>query len=147
MNRQGKIGLIAVDLDSTTLVPGQDAYSPRLVRDIQLCEKKGVHFMLNTGRHYTMIPPKVFAVLPDGPIGTINGACLVDHDGLVLNQHPMSKDDMDRLVHWSEVYGVGLGFKFVDAVVSYVNYEKFRDGYAHGDAFVAKSIIDCSSSR
>ncbi|MDD5851532.1 MAG: HAD hydrolase family protein [Galactobacillus timonensis] len=147
MNKQGKIGLIAVDLDNTTLVPGKDSYSPRLVKDIQLCSQNGVHFMLNTGRHYTMIPPKVFAALPNGLIGTINGACLVDHEGHVLRKHPMSKEDMDALVHWCDIYDVGLGFKFEDAVAAYVNYEKFRDGYSHGDPFVADSILDCTATR
>ena len=129
MNRQGKIDLIAVDLDNTTLVPGKDSYSPRLVKDIQLCSQNGVHFMLNTGRHYTMIPPKVFAALPNGLIGTINGACLVDHEGHVLRKHPMSKEDMDALVHWCDIYDVGLGFKFEDAIVTYANYDKLMKGY------------------
>jgi hypothetical protein len=50
--------------------------------------------MINTGRHYTFLQPSLFDDLPMDLIGTINGACLTDRSGTVLEKHPMSKENM-----------------------------------------------------
>ena len=55
-------------------------------------------------------------------IATINGGCLVKRDGTVVDKWPMSEKTMDELTNLCIKNGIGLGFKFEDAVVTYANH-------------------------
>ena len=80
-----QIKLIVVDVDNTILPAGKYEISARLKEDFHKALDQGIKVMVNTGRHYTFLPPSLFRDLPMDLIGTINGACLVDHDGNTKN--------------------------------------------------------------
>jgi Cof subfamily protein (haloacid dehalogenase superfamily) len=141
------VRLVTFDLDDTTLPAGRDAYSSRLEADLKRCREKGILVMLNTGRHYKFLPSKVLAVLPPGPIGTINGACLVDASGKVLEKHPMTPADMNNLIQLSDENELGLGFKFEDNVVTYAYHDKFVEGYCHGLRRMKALVVDDCRQR
>lgn len=141
------IKIVICDLDNTTLPAGQQQFSPRLIKAIQGCRKNGIRFMMNTGRHYRFIPPAVLQQLSDGVIVTINGACLNKPDGEVIRKYPMSEETMWRLVEMAEKNKFGLGFKFEDTVVSYVNDDLFREGYCGKNATLLSLTKDDSRRR
>lgn len=142
-----KIKLIAADLDNTVLPAGEKHVSRRLSEDLRKAEKRGIHFLLNTGRHYTFLQPSLFDELPLSLIGTINGACLVDKEGKTIEKHPMREADMNAITDLSIRNHIGLGFKFEDAVVTYANYDRFIEGYCGNDEFRRSKVLDDDEKR
>lgn len=127
------IKLVVCDIDGTILPGGKDAMSRRTADALNKVKASGREVLICTGRHYTLLPKSFFEDLDMELIGTINGACLVRRDGSVIEKHPMSKENMDAITDLCVKYGLGLGFKFEDKVVTYANYEKFMHGYAKAE--------------
>lgn len=136
------IKLIITDLDNTIMPTGHDRISPYLKVTLKKAVDQGYHFMLDTGRHYTFLHPSLFEDLPLEFIGTINGACLTDRNGMVLEKHPMRKDIMEKLIAFCSQNKIGLGFKFEDAVVTYAHHEIFLDGYVGNHHELRQLVID-----
>ncbi len=142
-----EIKLIVCDIDGTILPNGKKEISERLRVDLHRAMDKGIKVMINTGRHYTFLPHSLFEDLPMDRIGTINGACLVDREGKPLYKHPMSEQVMNDFITYSDLYHIGLGFKFEDAVVSYANSDIFLKGYVGDDEERRKLVIDDATER
>lgn len=139
------IKLIAADVDDTLIPGGQLRLSPRLKKDLLKVREKGIHLLVNTGRHYTFVQPTLFEDLPMELIGTINGACLVRRDGSVIEKHEMTDEAMNALTEICLHEGIGLGYKFVDRVVAYANGQRFIDGYCKTDR--ERSIVQVDETR
>ena len=133
------IRLIVADIDDTMIPAGSLRISDRLKKDLYKAESKGIHVMVNSGRHYTFMQPTLFEDLPMELIGTINGACLVRRDGTVIESYQMSELQMNQITNLCIQHNIGLGFKFIDHVCTYANYDKFVNGYCHTDR--EKSIV------
>ena len=142
-----EIKLIVCDVDGTILPSGKYEISERLREDFHKAMKKGIKVLINTGRHYTFLPQSFFKDLPMDRIGTINGACLVDRNGNPIEKHPMSEKEMNDFIEISDKYGIGLGFKFEDSVVTYANHEIFMAGYVSKDDPRRRLIIDDTQKR
>jgi len=141
------IKLIVCDIDNTLIPSGSMALSKRNREALQKAIMKGLKVMINTGRHYTFLQPSLFHDLPMEMIGTINGACLTDRNGRVLEKHPMTKENMEAITNICIAEGIGLGFKFEDCIVTYANHQKFMDGYVQKDAPWEKTVIDDTAKR
>lgn len=141
------IKMIVCDVDKT-LIPMGESKMPHSTREIlQKALAKGIKVMVNTGRHYTFLQESLFQDLPMDIIGTINGACLVNRNGDVLYEKPLSLQQMNTLVQMAEKYDFGLGFKFRDAVVSYHLHEKFLEGYVGIHHENANKVLDDHQGR
>lgn len=148
MNRTiENIRLIVVDIDNTIIPSGKQEISERLRRDFHKAIDAGYQIMINTGRHYTFLQPSLFDDLPMNYIGTINGACLTDRDGNMIEQHPMSKQHMDAITEICIQHDIGLGFKFAPRIVTYANHQKFMDGYVQKGAPWESSVLDDTKNR
>lgn len=148
MKNPKNIKLIVSDVDSTLIAPGTDRISPRLKRNFDKAMAKGIHVMINTGRHYTFIQPSLFEDLPMDFIGTINGACLVDRNGKTIEKHSLSEKAMNKIIAMSDAYEVGLGFKFEDHLVTYANHEKFINGYCPNNQREQSLVVnDCETRK
>ena len=141
------IRLIAVDIDNTIIPSGRMEISSRLRMDFHKAMENGIRILVNTGRHYTFLQPSLFDDLPMDFIGTINGACVNRRDGTVVEKHEMSKENMDTLTELCVQYGGGLGFKFVDHIVTYANHEKFVEGYVQKGTPWENAVIDGTKYR
>ena len=128
-----KIKMIVCDIDNTLIPSGSEQLSQRNRNALQTALANGYDVMINTGRHYTFLQPSLFEDLPMDIIGTINGACLVKRDGTVLETHPLPTEYMNRIISFAQANDIGLGFKFVDHVVTYNAHQRFVDGYVNGD--------------
>lgn len=144
-NSAEEIRLIVADIDDTMIPEGSSRISERLKKDLHQAEEKGIHVMVNSGRHYTFLQPSLFEDLSMELIGTINGGCLVRRDGSVIYQYEMPSDAMNRITELCLKNEIGLGYKFVDHVCTYANYEKFINGYCHTDRERALVINDDES--
>lgn len=73
---------------------------------------------------------------------TINGGCLVDKNGSVLETHEIPLDTLNRLISICEEKGIGLGCKCKDDIVVYTNFNKYVERYVGFDSPAAKLLID-----
>ena len=148
MNRNiEKIRLIVADVDNTMIPAGRNSISDRLRRDLHIAMDHGIKVMVNTGRHYTFLQPSLFEDLPMDLIGTINGACLNRRDGTVVEMHPMTLQNMNDITDLCIAHDIGLGFKFVDRIVTYANHQKFMDGYVQKGAPWESTVLDDTKER
>lgn len=141
------IKLIVCDIDNTLIPSNTLQLSDRTRTALQKAVQKGLRVMINSGRHYTFLQPSLFDDLPMDIIGTINGACLTDRNGKVLEKHPMSKENMDAITKICIEHNIGLGFKFEDRIVTYANHQKFVDGYVQKGVPWEHSVIDDTKER
>ena len=54
---------------------------------------------------------------------TCNGACVVDREGRIVAEHPLTAEEMYALVDFCEDYNYPLQFNFRDACYAYCEYE------------------------
>ncbi len=54
---------------------------------------------------------------------TCNGACVVDKNGAIVAEHPMTNEEMYALVDFCEDYNYPLQFNFRDAYYVYCEYD------------------------
>lgn len=141
------IKLIVCDIDNTLIPSSRISLTDGNREALQQAIRNGYKVMINSGRHYTFLQPSLFDDLPMDLIGTINGACLTDRDGNVLEKHPMSKENMEAITDMCIKNDVGLGFKFEDKIVTYANHQKFVDGYVPKNVPWEGRVIDDTKNR
>lgn len=141
------IKLIVVDVDNTIIPAGKQEISKRTKEAFHKAMDKGISVMVNTGRHYTFLQPSLFEDLPMNLIGTINGACVTDREGNIIEKHPMTKEHMEAITDICMNHDIGLGFKFEDRIVTYANHQKFMDGYVQKGAPWEGTVLDDTKNR
>ena len=145
--RAENIKLIVCDIDGTIIPGGQHEITPRLRKDFIRAMDRGIHVMINTGRHFTFLQPSLFDDLPMDIVGTINGACVNRRDGSVIEKHPMTEAHMNTITLLCLEKNVGLGFKFEDNIVTYANHEKFVEGYVQKGTPYELTVLDGTRFR
>ncbi len=141
-----QIQLIVCDIDNTLLPAGQDRLSKVTIDAIEKVVSSGRKFFICSGRHYKFLPKSFFEDVPMDLIGTINGACLVNRDGDVIEKHPMTQKDMEEITRICQENDIGLGFKFEDTIVTYANHDKFVNGYIKNEAERAM-VLNCDDTK
>lgn len=96
----GKIKLIAMDLDGTTLQKDHESFSPRLLHALDEAEREGIHILPVTGRPWEMRPKVLQNRYPwSERIVCANGAEERDlRDGTVLRQYAIDAATVERLI-------------------------------------------------
>ena len=96
----GKIKLIAMDLDGTTLQKDHESFSPRLLHVLDEAEREGIHILPVTGRPWEMRPKVLQNRYPwSERIVCANGAEERDlRDGTVLRQYAIDAATVERLI-------------------------------------------------
>lgn len=132
------IKLLVCDIDGTLIPYTRDRITPTLKAAFDQAKADGIQILIATGRHYSFVHKSIFEDIDPDYLVTINGACLVDKHGTVLESHPISEEDLYKIWDLCKKHDIGLGFKFKEGVVGYHNYKKFYKGYAgdhdYGDA-------------
>lgn len=123
------IKMLVCDIDGTIIPYGKSRISENLHKAFNHAKENGIEILIATGRHYGFIHPTLFEDVNPDYIVTINGACLVDKDGNVLEAHYISEEIVYKLKDLCDKHGIGLGFKFKEGVVGYSNYDTFYKGY------------------
>ena len=123
--------ILASDYDNTLVPFGEPHPRPEVVQAIRKMQAAGGRFVLSTGRAYPSIREK-------GQLGglrydyaiTCNGACVVDKNGSILAEHPLTNEEMYALVDFCEDYNDPLQFDFRDACYAYCEYDYLHRRYA-----------------
>ena len=109
-----------------------DESKPRqkVVEAVKKLQAAGGRFVLSTDRGYTCVNLKgqLGGIRFDYAI-TCNGACVVDREGRIVAEHPLTAEEMYALVDFCEDYNYPLQFNFRDACYAYCEYEYLHRGY------------------
>ena len=122
--------LLASDFDNTLVPFGEPCPRPAVVKAVKKMQAAGGKFVLSTGRGYCAINKQQLGGIRFDYAITNNGACVVDRDGAIIAEHPMTNEEMYALVDFCEDYNYPLQFNFRDGYYAYCEYESLRDFYA-----------------
>ena len=122
--------LLASDFDNTLVPFGEPCPRPAVVKAVKKMQAAGGKFVLSTGRGYCAINKQQLGGIRFDYVIANNGACVVDRDGAIIAEHPMTNEEMYALVDFCEDYNYPLQFNFRDGYYAYCEYESLRDFYA-----------------
>ena len=122
--------ILASDYDNTLVPFGESKPRQKVVKAVKKLQAAGGRFVLSTGRAYPCINLKgqLGGIRFDYAI-TCNGACVVDREGRIVAEHPLTAEEMYALVDFCEDYNYPLQFNFRDACYAYCEYEYLHRGY------------------
>ena len=123
--------ILASDYDNTLVPFGESKPRQKVVKAVKKLQAAGGRFVLSTGRAYPCVNLKgqLGGIRFDYAI-TCNGACVVDREGRIVAEHPLTAEEMYALVDFCEDYNYPLQFNFRDGYYAYCEYESLRDFYA-----------------
>lgn len=122
--------LLASDYDNTLVPFGEHFPRPTVVKAVKKMQAAGSKFVLSTGRAWSAVNRKgqLGGIRFDYAI-TCNGACVLDREGRIIAEHPLTNEEMYALVDFCEDYNYPLQFNFRDACYAYCEYEYLHRGY------------------
>ena len=122
--------ILASDYDNTLVPFGESQPRPAMVKAVKKLQAAGGKFVLSTGRAWSAINRKgqLGGIRFDYAI-TCNGACVVDKNGAIVAEHPMTSEEMYALVDFCEDYNYPLQFNFKDAYYVYCEYDILHKHY------------------
>ena len=132
--------ILASDYDNTLVPFGEGKPRQKVVKAVKKLQAAGGRFVLSTGRAYPCVNLKgqLGGIRFDYAI-TCNGACVVDREGRIVAEHPLTNEEMYALVDFCEDYNYPLQFNYRDAYYAYCEYDALKGFY---DA-MPKSGLTC----
>ena len=121
--------LLASDFDNTLVPFGEPKPHPAVVRAVKKMQAAGGRFVLSTGRGYCVVNKEQLGGIRFDYAITCNGACVVDKNGTVVAEHPLTNEEMYALVDFCEDYNYPLQFNFRDAYYAYCEYDALKSFY------------------
>ena len=131
--------LLASDFDNTLVPFGESEPRPAVVKAVKKLQAAGGRFVLSTGRGYCVVHKEQMGGIRFDYAITCNGACVVDKNGTIVAEHPLTNEEMYALVDFCEDYNYPLQFNYRDAYYAYCEYDALKGFY---DA-MPKSGLTC----
>ena len=131
--------LLASDFDNTLVPFGEPKPRPAVVKAVKKLQAAGGRFVLSTGRSYCVVRKEQLGGIRFDYAITCNGACVVDKNGTIVAEHPLTNEEMYALVDFCEDYNYPLQFNYRDAYYAYCEYDALKGFY---DA-MPKSGLTC----
>ena len=121
--------LLASDFDNTLVPFGEPKPRPAVVKAVKKLQAVGVRFVLSTGRGYCVVHKEQLGGIRFDYAITCNGACVVDKNGTIVAEHPLTNEEMYALVDFCEDYNYPLQFNYRDAYYAYCEYDALKGFY------------------
>ena len=131
--------LLASDFDNTLVPFGEPKPRPAVVKAVKKLQAAGGRFVLSTGRGYCVVHKEQLGGIRFDYAITCNGACVVNKNGTIVAEHPLTNEEMYALVDFCEDYNYPLQFNYRDAYYAYCEYDALKGFY---DA-MPKSGLTC----
>ena len=131
--------LLVSDFDNTLVPFGEPKPRPAVVKAVKKLQAAGGRFVLSTGRGYCVVRKEQLGGIRFDYAITCNGACVVDKNGTIVAEHPLTNEEMYALVDFCEDYNYPLQFNYRDAYYAYCEYDALKGFY---DA-MPKSGLTC----
>ncbi len=121
--------LLASDFDNTLVPFGEPKPHPAVVKAVKKLQAAGGRFVLSTGRGYCVVHKEQLGGIRFDYAITCNGACVVDKNGTIVAEHPLTNEEMYALVDFCEDYNYPLQFNYRDAYYAYCEYDALKGFY------------------
>ena len=121
--------LLASDFDNTLVPFGEPKPRPAVVKAVKKLQAAGGRFVLSTGRGYCVVHKEQLGGIRFDYAITCNGACVVDKNGTIVAEHPLTNEEMYALVDFCEDYNYPLQFNYRDAYYAYCEYDALKAFY------------------
>ena len=121
--------LLASDFDNTLVPFGEPKPRPAVVKAVKKLQAAGGRFVLSTGRGYCVVRKEQLGGIRFDYAITCNGACVVDKNGTIVAEHPLTNEEMYALVDFCEDYNYPLQFNYRDAYYAYCEYDALKSFY------------------
>ena len=131
--------ILASDYDNTLVPFGEGKPRQKVVKAVKKLQAAGGRFVLSTGRGYCVVHKEQLGGIRFDYAITCNGACVVDKNGTIVAEHPLTNEEMYALVDFCEDYNYPLQFNYRDAYYAYCEYDALKGFY---DA-MPKSGLTC----
>lgn len=139
MNRKNAIGLIALDLDGTTLTRGH--ITPRTRKALEEAIDRGIHVVIATGRTWCALPEDVFKIRGLEYVVTSNGAMITElATGNVIYENcidPCPLQEISALLRNCS----GFPVEVFTGGKAYIGRSVFEDIRDHGSSYMNRSYI------
>ena len=123
------IQLLVFDIDSTLVDRSKQTVEDSAVQVINEAREKGFHILVATGRSFFFIHDDVRKRVNTEYYVTVNGACLTDNKGNIIETHEFSKDTLDRLITYCIDNNYPLGVKYDSHIGLYGDHKYFIKHY------------------
>ena len=139
------IKILVFDIDGTLIANGQKVVDDSTLKAINQAKENGYHILIATGRTYYLIQEDIKKRIKPDYYVTINGACLTDGEGNILEAYRFLKEEVDILRNYIIENNLLMGLKHERKVASVRNHQEFTVNYL-GDDYRYHYIIDDSNA-
>lgn len=143
-----EIKLLVFDIDGTLVDRSKQTVQDSAVVAINELRAKGMHILVATGRSFFFIHDDVRDRINTEFYVSVNGACLTDNKGNVLETHGMNKDTLEKFIDYCRENNYPVGVKYPDHIGVYGDYDNYVENYtgvAHGRTHLLKDDNDKKS--
>lgn len=136
---------LVFDVDDTLIKVGKTEVEASALAAIEQAREKGLKIIVATGRGYKFLHRDVKNRVKADYYVMVNGGCINRSDGSVVLSHPMSLEQVERLMKRCEADDFPYGFKFDDSLQAYYRGEDFINMYA--SKAITKDMLDDNSDK
>ena len=141
------IQLLVFDIDGTLVDVSKQTVEDSAVSAINMARDKGYHILIATGRSFFFIHEDVRERINTEFYVTVNGACLTDQDGKIIQTHQFSQKTLEDLIAYCTEHKYPLGIKYNDHIGVYGDYEYFLKTYIGKTHPAAEFLIDDNKNK
>ena len=139
------IQLLVFDIDGTLVDTSKQTVEDSAVNAINEARDKGYHILIATGRSFFFIHDDVRNRVNTEYYVTVNGACLNDDKGGIIESYDFDQQSLELLVDYCLENDFALGVKYNDHIGVYGNYDQFVRSYVGYEHPGVKFLIDDNS--
>lgn len=141
------IQLLVFDIDGTLVDASKQVVEDSAVAAINIARTKGYHILVATGRSFYFIHEDVRERINTEFYVTVNGACLNNGDGDILETHEFSQKTLERLINYCQKNNYPTGVKYEDHIGVYGDYDYYVKTYAGYSHQAAPYLIDDNKTK
>lgn len=127
------IKLLVFDIDGTLIDRSKQTVEDSAKRAIQRAKDNGYEILIATGRSFFFIHDDVKEAISTDYFVTVNGACLNDPNGEIIQSYAFDQASLEKLIDYCKDNDFDLGIKYNKFIGVYGNYDRFVENYVGFD--------------
>ncbi|NLY62322.1 MAG: HAD family hydrolase [Erysipelothrix sp.] len=128
-----KIKLLVFDIDGTLIDRSKQTVEASAKAAINQAKEKGYEILIATGRSFFFIHEDVKKSIDTDFFVTVNGACLNDPSGEIIQSYAFDNESLKTLIDYCQKNNYDLGIKYNKFIGVYGDYNNFVKNYVGHD--------------